>query len=192
MDNLINEESYRLKIISGGQTGVDRAALHAAQCCGLQTGGWLPKNCLCLDGFRRDLLDLYGMLEHKNVGYPPRTKQNVFDSDATVRFATNWRSAGEKMTLNAIRLFNKPYYDIKSEEDIPKVVDWMKSNNFSIVNFAGNSETTSPGIYDKSFHIFVRIFAKFGICPGCNGFGKIYGERLNGPTHLPEDCNICC
>lgn len=177
-----------IKIISGGQTGVDRAALEAARLCQLSTGGWLPKHCLCQDGNRPDLLAMYGMKEHPNVGYPPRTKQNVFDSDATLRFATDWKSTGEKLTLSAIKKFNKPYFDIKSSSDVVSAIEWIRSNKFSVVNCAGNSENTSPGIYGMALNIFLSIFSKFGTCPGCNGLGKIYGDRSYG---LSDSCYIC-
>jgi len=185
------EQISKLKIISGGQTGVDRAALYVAKLYQLPTGGWLPKHCMCQDGNRRDLLDLYNMTEHSSVGYPPRTKQNVWDADATLRYAENFKSAGEKLTLKAIKTFNKPYFDIHSVDDISAAIEWIKKGEFKILNCAGNSENTVSGIYNRAVDIFTRIFSKFGTCPVCNGTRKIYGERLDGPVHLSETCGFC-
>jgi len=185
------KRSYRMQVISGGQTGVDRAALYVANLYQLPTGGWLPKHCLCQDGNRVELIDLYGMREHPNVGYPPRTKQNVFDSCATLRYAEDFKSAGEKLTLKAIKLFNKPYFDIHSIDDVPAAIEWIKNGKFKVLNCAGNSENTAPGIYERAKNIFSMVFSPFGVCPGCDGSGKIYGERLSGATHLPEECSLC-
>lgn len=181
----------KLKIISGGQTGVDRAALYVAKWYQMPTGGWLPKHCRCQDGNRTDLISLYDMQEHSDVGYPSRTKQNVFEADATLRYAEDWKSAGEKLTFSAIKKFNKPYFDIRSIDDISSAIEWIKKGNFKILNCAGNSENTAPGIYERAKNIFNHIFLPFGVCPGCNGTGKIYGERLDGPVHLPEQCYLC-
>ncbi len=185
------EQNPRLKIISGGQTGVDRAALYVAKWYQLPTGGWLPKHCRCQDGNRTDLISLYDMQEHPSVGYPPRTKQNVFDSCATLRYAEDFKSAGEKLTLSAIRKFNKPYFDIHSVDDVPAAIEWIKNGKFKVLNCAGNSENTAYGIYERAKKIFNAVFMPFGICPACDGTGRIYGERLSGPTHLPEICGVC-
>ena len=165
--------------------------MQAAKLCQLPTDGWLSKHCLCQDGDKPELKDLYGMREHLNVGYPPRTKQNVFDSCATIRYAVDFKSAGEKLTLSAIRKFNKPHFDIHSLSDVPAAIEWIKKGNFKVLNCAGNSENTASGIFNMALHIFTSIFVHFGVCPACNGSGKIYGERLSGPTHLPEQCDIC-
>lgn len=69
------------KIISGGQTGVDRAALDWAINCGIPHGGWCPKGRLACDG---TLHARYMLLETESSGYRQRTKRNVADSDGTV------------------------------------------------------------------------------------------------------------
>jgi hypothetical protein len=84
-----------IKVISGGQCGVDKAGLVAAQLAKITTGGTAPKGYRTLDGNDLDLRDVFGLSEHWSYSYPPRTENNVKDSDGTVRFALNFRSAGE-------------------------------------------------------------------------------------------------
>jgi hypothetical protein len=137
-----------MKVISGAQTGADRAALEAAKACGLETGGWMPQDYRAQDGNHPEFAELYNIQEHKDWRYPGRTRQNVEDADATIRFASKWSSPGEKLTLRYIKTFSKPHLDI----DITKppsptmVVNWIESQNIKVLNVAGNAEKTSPGI----------------------------------------------
>ena len=82
------------KVISGAQTGADRAALIAAKRFGFITGGHMPAGFLALDGTHPGFADLYGMETTASTEYPPRTRQNVQNSDATLRLAMNWSSPG--------------------------------------------------------------------------------------------------
>lgn len=90
------------KVISGGQTGADQAAWRAAKRFGLATGGWMPKGFLTEDGPRPGYAELYGAREHEFAWYPPRTRANVRDSDATVVFDRMTKnSPGTTLALNA-------------------------------------------------------------------------------------------
>ena len=73
------------KIISGGQTGADRAALDFAIKMKIPHGGWIPKGRLAEDG---PLPEKYQLLEMSTTSYPKRTEQNVIDSDATLILST--------------------------------------------------------------------------------------------------------
>ena len=95
---------------SGFQTGVDQAAVFTAKEFGLRTGGCMPKGFITLEGDRPEFAQLYGAVEHKSRGYPPRTFDNVKNTDATVRIAQNFLTAGEKCTLRAIEQYNKPFF----------------------------------------------------------------------------------
>jgi hypothetical protein len=148
------------KVISGGQTGADQAGLRAAKGCGIPTGGWLPHGCITLEGPRPDLLALYDMKEHSASGYPPRTEANVKDSDGTIRFAKTFKSAGEKCTLRAIKWFNRHYFDvdIANLPPVERVREWLAENNIKVLNVAGNSEDTAPGIGDIVCQYLTRVF----------------------------------
>ena len=150
------------KICSGGQNGADQAGLRAAKSVGLKTGGWIPNNCKTLDGPRFDLLLEFGLTEHASPLYPPRTEANVCTSDATIRFASNFNSAGERCTKRAIKWFKKPYLDVDINDPLPieEVVKWIKDNDFKILNIAGNSEDTSPGIGKFVEDYLKEVFSK--------------------------------
>ena len=76
------------KIISGGQTGADRAALDVAIKFNIPHGGWIPKGRKAEDG---RLPDRYQLQEMPTPSYPERTEQNVIDSDGTLIFSRGIR-----------------------------------------------------------------------------------------------------
>lgn len=148
------------KVVSGGQNGVDQAALRAAKANGIVTGGWIPKGCVTLDGPRPEFLAEYSLCEHSAATYPPRTEANVRDSDATIRFAKKFHSPGEICTLKAVKWYNKPHLDIPAGEPLPyaEVLAWLEQNQVGVLNVAGNSESTSPGIGNLAFEYFNGLF----------------------------------
>ncbi len=81
------------KVISGGQTGVDRAALDAAVELGIAIGGWLPKGRRTEDG---PLDAKYPLLEMATSDYPSRTRQNTIDSDTTLILVLGGRLSGRR------------------------------------------------------------------------------------------------
>lgn len=145
-----------MKIISGGQTGADIGAIIAAHALKFSTGGTMPLGFKTQAGDKPEYAALYGMTEHSSDKYPPRTFQNVKDGDATVRIAVNFDSPGEKLTLTAIEKYKKPHFDvlvkdtsefsIESANSPITLAKWIMDNKFTVVNFAGNSERTAPGI----------------------------------------------
>ena len=156
------------KIISGGQTGADIGGLIAAKKNGLAHGGTAPPNWLTEDGPNFDLKKVYGLSEYIlednyperafpmpegsriRLGYVDRTVINVKDANATIRFASNFQSAGEKCTLRAIKKHNKPYFDVDYNEDTiqraEEMAKWIEEKDIKVLNVAGNRETTAPGI----------------------------------------------
>lgn len=148
------------KVISGGQTGVDQAALWAAQAVGIETSGWMPQGYMTLDGPAPNIASAYGMLEHDSYRYPPRTYCNVRDSHGTLRIAGNFSSAGERCTMRAILYYERPFLDVNVERppSCAVVADWIMENNIEVLNVAGNSEATCPGIYEFSATFLERVF----------------------------------
>ena len=135
------------KVISGAQTGADRAGLVAAKIAGLQTGGWMPHGFIAQDGNHPEFVDKYGIQEHSSPKYQPRTAMNVKSSDGTMRFATKWSSPGERLTLKMVNQYHKPIFDVDPNETQPEeAAKWIIENNIEILNVAGNAEKTSPGI----------------------------------------------
>ena len=143
------------KVISGGQTGADRAALIAARAAGIPTGGWMPKGFRAHDGEHPEFAELYGVRETTSAHYPPRTAMNVKDADATLRFATDWDSPGEVLTLELCLRYKKPHLAVTPDGGLSPadVAAWLKANGVRVLNVAGNAERTSPGI-----GAFVAVF----------------------------------
>lgn len=136
------------KIISGGQIGADIAGLRAAKKAGVKTGGWAPRTYRTLAGSNYELRDVYGLDEHSEPEYPPRTYLNVLESDGTVRFAYNFTSPGEFCTAKAVRKYNKPCFDVVMYQDhfgwemIPDYTVfavWLEDKSISVLNVAGNA-----------------------------------------------------
>lgn len=151
------------RVISGGQTGADRAGLYSATDVGIPTGGWMPRGFRAQDGSRPEFAELFGSQEHTSERYPPRTALNVKESDATLRFASDWDSPGEVLTRQLCERYQRPFFDIsRSTPPAPEVVvDWLQKNRVRVLNIAGNSERTSPGIEE-----FVRDYLRelFRLC----------------------------
>ena len=135
------------KIVSGGQTGADQAAWRAAKAHGIATGGWMPKGFLTEEGERPEFEAIYGASEMPAAKYPPRTKQNARESDATLWFGAA-DSAGANTTIEACRRFGKPCFLVRFEPPtMPyEVARWLKDSSIEILHIAGNRESTSPGI----------------------------------------------
>lgn len=129
----------KLKIISGGQTGVDRAALDAALQTGNECGGWCPEGRLAEDG---TIPLLYPLLELKGAGYKERTLQNVIDSDGTVIIYFDTLSGGTEKTLLFCLNQKKPYLLIDATELSPaRAVErfhkFVAGNSITTLNVAG-------------------------------------------------------
>jgi hypothetical protein len=151
------------KIISGGQTGADVAGLKAAKYMRIKTGGWMPYGCKTQDGPRRDYLEKYGMKECMSYGYAARTDANVRSSDATIRFANNFYSPGELSTIKAINRHDKPYMDVHfpNGETPQDVAAWLLGKEVEVLNVAGNSESTAPGIGKYVYGFLIAVLASY-------------------------------
>jgi hypothetical protein len=149
-----------VRIISGGQTGADRAALVAARAAGIETGGWMPKGYRAHDGPKPELATLYGLKEHDSDRYPPRTALNVKESDATLRFATQWDSPGELLTRRMCVRYGRPCLDVTPAGSVAPedVADWISQNNVRCLNVAGNAESTAPGIEAFVIEYLGKVF----------------------------------
>ncbi len=141
------------KIVSGGQTGTDRAGLVAAKEQGFETGGWAPKGWRTTDGPDYSLAEL-GLIQSDASGYRERTEQNVVDSDATLIFSQNLESAGTKLTIKLAKKHNKPLkivrFDGYQKLMTASIVVWLHEMEIETLNIAGNSEKSAPGIYEEA------------------------------------------
>ena len=144
------------KIISGAQTGADRAGLDFAINNSIPHGGWVPKGRLAEDGV---VPEKYKVTESKSEKYPPRTAANIHDSDATLIFTGNKPDKGTLLTIKLCQSMNKPCLVVNIEEAgaVNKITDWMKSVKPGVLNIAGNRESFLPGIHGKVFEILQAV-----------------------------------
>ena len=142
-----------LKIISGGQTGVDRAALDFAIKNNIQTGGYCPRGRKAEDGA---IPEIYPLIELESKKYSDRTKANVEEADGTL--VITWSKEpghGTKKTIEFCLQLGKPFKICKMEE-VENIDEyfafhhWLIRNHIKVLNIAGNRESKSPGIYEKT------------------------------------------
>ena len=134
------------RIISGGQTGVDRGGLDAAMSLGLEHGGTCPSGRRAEDG---SIPARYVMEEHSSWGYPPRTAKNVADADATLILTLGKHvTAGTRLTAKIAQGSEKPWLavNMESPQAVDKAVDWLRDLDIVVLNIAGPRETKFRGI----------------------------------------------
>ena len=137
------------KIISGGQTGVDRAALDAALELGIPCGGWCPKGRRAEDGV---IPSKYPLEETSSPDYPQRTEFNVQDSDGTLILTWGPPMGGTLLTLKLARKHRKPcrLVDLAEGLDVSSVREWLSKSGIETLNVAGPRESEAPGIYEQA------------------------------------------
>jgi hypothetical protein len=134
------------KVVSGGQTGVDRAALDAAMRFDVPAGGWCPLGRLAEDG---PISLAYPLEETPTALYQERTLWNVRDSDGTLILTYGEPVGGTALTIAFVRKENKPclVLDLAEAPRIAPVQEWIRAHNIRVLNVAGPRESTAPGIY---------------------------------------------
>jgi hypothetical protein len=142
-----------MKIISGGQTGVDRAALDVALEHGIESGGWCPTGRL--DEFGR-IPDCYPLKELENGGFTERTLQNVKDSDGTVIIYPGKLSGGTEQTLHFCVDQRRPHEvidasNVSTEKAAQLIAEFVRENKIDILNVAGPRASEWPEGYDYAF-----------------------------------------
>ena len=150
------------KIISGGQTGADRAALDWAIANGLEHAGWCPAGRRAEDG----IIDArYRLVETESAKYRARTVRNVRDSDATLILNLGELEGGTLKTLRCAEGIGKPIRLIQLEtvpdqDAVTELDDWLHDNRVETLNVAGPRESKRPGIYAASYQGLDMLFAK--------------------------------
>lgn len=137
------------KIVSGGQTGVDRAALDVALELGIPCGGWCPKGRHAEDG---SIAVRYPLRETEGSNYSLRTEWNVRDSDATLILNEGALEGGTEATAAFAEKYQRPCYIVAMQEDsdTENIKKWIRRNRVQILNVAGPRESGRPGIYNKA------------------------------------------
>ena len=153
MKNSIN---FIDKIISGGQTGADKAALDVAIALGIEHGGWCPKGRINEAG---RIPSFYNLTESSSNLYQQRTSLNVKESDSTLIIIKNGKwGKGTLLTRNLCESFDKKYFiaDVQKKQCEKYFEEWLNEHAPKVLNIAGNRESTSNGIYDDTVKFLLK------------------------------------
>ncbi len=134
------------RIVSGGQTGVDRGALKAALAAGIACGGWCPAGRVAEDGL---IPENYPVQELSGGGYRDRTRKNVQDSDATLVLINGQLNGGTAMTVADCQDNGKPVLTLDAchfsrDAAALKALEFVRANKVSTLNLAGPRASKWP------------------------------------------------
>lgn len=146
-------------IISGGQTGVDRAALDAALELGLPHAGWCPAGRRAEDG---KIPGRYRLRETPGREYLQRTEWNVRDSDATLIINVGRLEGGTAATWQFTRRYDRPCLIIDARQPLPEKEfhDWLRQYDVHRLNVAGPRESRHPGIYEQTKNCLLALLSE--------------------------------
>ena len=152
------EAGFIRKIVSGGQTGVDRAALDVALAMDMPCGGWCPRGRGAEDGA---IPARYPLQETGSQDYAERTSRNVNDSDGTLILAIGALHGGTLLTAQLAEKSGKPclVVDLARPPESGKVDSWISENQISVLNVAGPRESQHPGIHALAGGFLIEILS---------------------------------
>ena len=140
------EIPHGFKIVSGGQTGADRAGLDWALAHQVAHGGWCPKGRRAEDGA---IPARYELTETPSAGYLQRTEWNVRDCDTTVIFTlADQLTGGSLKTAGFAAKLRKPHLHVSARVASKHLARFLAEHSVRTLNVAGNRESVAPGIYD--------------------------------------------
>jgi len=150
------------KIVSGGQTGADRAALDFAIKKSIPHGGWIPKGRLTEEG---PLSDHYQLREMETRNYSKRTEQNVIDSDGTLILSHGKLSAGSALTKQFAKKHQRPclhidFNNASMPESAKQIKKWVDGNEIKTLNIAGPRASKDSRIYRKTLEVLKIAFSE--------------------------------
>jgi hypothetical protein len=158
-----------IKVISGGQTGVDQAALRAARDCGLEIGGWCPPGRVCEAGVIPPEFPLQETEQERSpdalqVPRSQRTEWNVRDSDGTlvIQAADAATDPGTAWAIACAARFEKPLLVCRVEDPdaVKKIQKWIGAFCIETLSVGGPSESSAPGIGAQVYALLRRVFER--------------------------------
>jgi predicted Rossmann fold nucleotide-binding protein DprA/Smf involved in DNA uptake len=146
------------RLVSGGQTGVDRAALDAGLAAGVPVGGWCPRGRLAEDGL---IPARYPLRETPTADPAQRTEWNVRDSDGTLVLHRGPLTGGTALTATLARRLGRPLLQLDLEAaPEPSAIDtWLRRQGIRVLNVAGPRESEAPGIGTAALELLRRLLA---------------------------------
>lgn len=143
------------RVVSGGQSGADRAALDWAIARNITHGGWCPKGRRSEDG---PIPLQYLLCETPLATYLQRTEWNVRDSDATVIFTlSNALDGGSKRTAQFADKLHRPWLHFRPGVHEKFLVQFLARHRVTTLNVAGKRESSAPGVYRFVFETLDRV-----------------------------------
>jgi hypothetical protein len=147
------------KIVSGGQTGADQAALDVALELGIPHGGWMPKGRKTEGG---PLPARYRLKEMPTDSYSKRTEQNVIDSDGTLIISHGGLKEGSDYTRKMAVKHGKPWIHIDADKQstdaaVEMITTWISGNDIELLNVAGPPASKDPQIYTATKTILKAV-----------------------------------
>ncbi|MEM9365535.1 MAG: putative molybdenum carrier protein [Planctomycetota bacterium] len=156
-----NRRHIPTRIVSGGQTGVDRGALDAAIAVGIDHGGWCPRGRRAEDG---TIPSRYRLQELDDPGYPARTEQNVIDSDATLILYRDQLVGGTLLTKRLCQKHRMRHrcFSVSEGNASPAqaIAAWLDEIRADCLNVAGPRESSAPGIQVETEQLITRVLAR--------------------------------
>lgn len=161
MQDQLGHKGRMLEIVSGGQTGVDRAALDVASGLGLAIGGWCPSGRRAADGV---IPQHYPLIETPSSRYAQRTEWNVRDTDATLVLACGPLTGGTRLTAALARRHQRPcqIVDLGQPSAVLEINAWLRENHVYRLNIAGPREASCPGIYERARRFLHGLLTAYG------------------------------
>jgi hypothetical protein len=146
------------RVVSGGQTGVDRAALDAALAAGIPGGGWCPKGRKAEDG---PIPARYPLSETASADPIARTRLNAEESDATLILTLGRMDGGTRATARHLDAIGKPYriIDLAEEPESADAARWLDDRRVRVLNLAGPRESNAPGVHLAARAYLDRLLA---------------------------------
>lgn len=144
------------KVISGGQAGVDRAALDFFMQRNIACGGWCPKGRIAEDGF---IPKKYPLKETTETLPIFRTKKNVEEADGTLILFINRMDEGTLQTKDYVQKLDLPLYiqELTKDFSLDEFTNWINTKKIGILNIAGTRESNNPGIYKRTLFFLENL-----------------------------------
>ena len=150
-----------IKIISGGQTGVDRAALDVALDLGIPVGGWCPRGRWAEDG---PIPERYPLVETRSRDVNVRTQRNVECSTATLVLTRGSPMGGTRFTVEFAQTLRRPLLVVDlsqgSGDPVDQIAQWIEQVRPAVLNIAGPRESGAPGISEQAAQVLSAVLER--------------------------------
>ena len=179
------------KIISGGQTGVDQAALDAAINLAVAHGGWIPKGRITESG---PLPEKYKLKETRSSNYADRTEKNVRDADGTLIISHGLLTGGSEYTREMAIKHKRPWLHIDLSQTAAfqaasAINQWILQKEIEILNVAGPRASKDPAVYQEALNIIESAYY-LGLAEtsmsGAGNLKKLSQSQAEPPPEAPR------